>query len=75
MMGGMNGDEIISKGATGIVALTVLLVIIRATGIVGWPWIWSFAPALALIGLAVFGSGLALLWVIAGILLRGGSGR
>lgn len=67
----VNGDDIRDRVVGGAVVLTALLVLVRWTGIVGWPWVWSFAPVLALIGVAVFGSALALLWVLAGVLLRG----
>ena len=61
----MNGDEIRDRVVVTAVVVTVVLSVLRVAGVWELPWVWVLAPVWGLLVLAFAGSGLALVWVLA----------
>lgn len=54
-------------------ALSLLLGLLKLVGWFPWSWWWVLAPLWVPTAIAVLGSGLALLWVLGSMALRGGA--
>lgn len=55
----------LEKPALVLGLLTTVFFLLRLFGVVDWPWVWVFSPIWIPGGLALIGSGLALVWVLA----------
>ncbi len=72
----MNGRNWVSLVLVPLSTLiTIILIILKATGVIAWSWLWVLSPAWIPVALPILGSGLALLWIILEIIFTPPSKR